>query len=645
MPSLNEGEEIFFDTTDHLMSEESAVTKEEMCDMLIYDIWLQEPRSVKERKKNFLRRMDFLEFSTLVESESDRVTESTEVVSSSFESYSPSFDESSLFERLESNSEANCSVDYSDQDWLDDLSIDLERGINQNRESCVQESLMRDMEKKKKLAWWWRNLKQKIKKNRDFKLPEDAKLFVKESKTNPIRIQHSKKKYLECSAVYSDQDFKAHGGPIWSMKFSPDGRYLASGGEDGVVCVWRVNSADASWDANKCSSGSQDLETKPKSRRKGPKNPSIIIPEKIFHIEEEPLQKFYGHGGDVLDLAWSSSNHLLSASVDKTVRLWQIGSDRCLGVFKHSNYVTCVQFNPKNENYFISGSIDGKVRIWGIPSGRVEDWVNARDIVTAVCYHSNGEGFIVGSISGTCRFFETSGDELLLYAEINVCGKKKSTGNRITGVQFIENDPQRVMITAEDSKIRILEGLEVVRKYEGLSKSSAQASASFTSNGRHLISVGDDSRIYIWNYDDLLVQTSKPAKSIRSWEHFLSKGVSVAIPWSTVYTEQNIGSFISGTTTCEQSGASCDSERFSLANWFSMDSSAKSSMTWPEEKLPSWDLQEDYIRSCNDHGELHLPQHSHSSRMVSSTWGLVFVTANLDGTIKTFHNFGLPIKT
>lgn len=295
---------------------------------------------------------------------------------------------------------------------------------------------------------------------------------------------------------------------------------------------------------------------------------------------------------------------------------------------------------------FISGSIDGKVRIWGIHSGRVEDWVNASDIVTAVCYYLNGEGFVVGSISGTCRLYGTSDDELLLYAEMNVCSKKKSSGNKITGIQFLENDPQRVMITSEDSKIRILDGLEVARKYEGLSKSSAQVSASFTSNGRHLISIGDDSRIYIWNYDDLSIQTSKQAKSIRSCEHFLSKGVSVAIPWSNFDTEQNIASCSSGTPTYAQSGA-CDSERFSLANWFSMDSSAKGWMTWPEEKLPSWDLQERDIRPCNNHGEHHLhqmSQHSHSSRMVSSTWGLVFVTANLDGTIKTFHNYGLPIK-
>jgi hypothetical protein len=30
--------------------------------------------------------------------------------------------------------------------------------------------------------------------------------------------------------------------------------------------------------------------------------------------------------------------YLLSSSIDKTVRLWQVGCEHCLKVFSHSNY-------------------------------------------------------------------------------------------------------------------------------------------------------------------------------------------------------------------------------------------------------------------------------------------------------------------
>lgn len=35
-------------------------------------------------------------------------------------------------------------------------------------------------------------------------------------------------------------------------------------------------------------------------------------------------------------------------------------------------------------------------------------------------------------------------------------------------LQFLNNDSQRMMITSEDSKIRILDGFEVVQKYKGI---------------------------------------------------------------------------------------------------------------------------------------------------------------------------------
>ncbi|CAN6872529.1 unnamed protein product [Brassica oleracea] len=59
---------------------------------------------------------------------------------------------------------------------------------------------------------------------------------------------------------------------------------------------------------------------------------------KSFYTEETPFQVLHGHTGDVLDLAWSDSNLLLSASKDKTVRLWRVGCDECLHIFYLNNY-------------------------------------------------------------------------------------------------------------------------------------------------------------------------------------------------------------------------------------------------------------------------------------------------------------------
>ncbi|XP_075501471.1 uncharacterized protein LOC142539715 [Primulina tabacum] len=634
MPSVVEGEEVFFDTKDRLTCDEFFIVKgDSVCSRMEYDMWLSKPLSVKERREIFLSK--FFEDPTNGEFERMDIERAAESSASS----SASVDETFLCERRQSNSEARSSVDYSDQDWLDEICINREPEIEESLENgrvSAGESL--DLDKKNKnVVRWWKHLVEKMKRQRSH-IPTSNT-----GKMARVRIEQNRKKCMECSAVYTGQQINAHNGLIWTMKFSSDGQFLASGGEDGVICIWRVSTVDSSCKTVKCDFGRQGSVDK-SGHKKNIACHTPVIPEKIFHIEEEPLHKLKGHSGKILDLAWSSSNHLLSASTDKTVRLWQVGSEKCLGVFHHCNYVTCVQFNPVDETYFISGSIDGKVRIWGVHKKRVEDWANIRDLVTAVCYQPNGEGFVVGSVSGTCRFFERSEGELLLKAMIKFRGKK-SSGNKITGIQFLKNNTRRVMITSEDSKIRVLDGLEVVRKYRGRAKSGCQMSASFTSNGRHIVSVGDNSRVYLWNYDDPSIQKIKHTKSIRSCEHLFIEGVSVAIPWKDLDTDCNMFPL---QNCLKASPRSWDLERFSLANWFSMDSSSRGSVTWPEEKLPLWDplSSENDCHPCKECGD-HIHQellHKNNSRIVSATWGLVFVTAGWDGTIRTFHNYGLPVQ-
>ncbi|XP_057768995.1 vegetative incompatibility protein HET-E-1-like [Salvia miltiorrhiza] len=642
MLSFGEEEEAFFDTTDELVFDESVVVREDSD----YDIWLREPSSVGERRKDFLCRTGFLECSIRGETvEIERADE----VSTGMD------DDSLLSERRKSNSEANCSVDYSAEGWLDlDAMrlLDVEEVMNVNEKLASIEQCEMDREgltiskKKKKVMSWWRSFSRRMKRDDANVGSKKSELVAEAGKMARMRVEQSRKRCVECSAVYAGQVVQAHDGLIWTMRFSPDGQYLASGGADGVVCIWRLTMVDASSEAEECCyGGGHDMEGKPVPRNDKSVQAAIIIPEKMFHVEEVPLQRLKGHRADVLDLAWSTSNHLLSSSMDKTIRLWRADSDECLGVFHHSNYVTCVQFNPADESHFISGCIDGKVRIWGIPSKRVEEWANVQDLVTAVCYQPNGRGFVVGSLSGNCRFYESSGDELILNAEISIHGRKKSSGNKITGIQFLNNDSQRVMITSEDSKIRILDGLEVVHKYKGMAKSGSQMAASFTSSGRYIVSIGEDSRVYIWNYDDLsCIQAYKQAKSTRSCESFVCEGASVVLNWSDPVVEENSFACASPTSVLahdhlEPSPRVWEPERFSLANWFSMD---RRSATWPEEKLPStggdW-------QPCGDHFHYQQQrQQKGNGQILSAPWGLTFVTANWDGTIRTFHNYGLPVR-
>ncbi|KAI4345116.1 hypothetical protein L6164_012273 [Bauhinia variegata] len=609
--------DVFFESADCLSPQHELGS-----DKFDYEVWLNEPGSVKERRQRFLQEMGFLDTYRMRDC-SGAVPSGDQVANQLvFSGGKPASEANHLFDVLKERPGDNVEKVY------DFFSSDPR--IRNTEAEARKEHVDFDTGTKKRQRWWKRFVNTKVRGEGG---KATSRLNTGTNRSRRIKVRQNKKRCMEFSALYTGQEIRAHKGLIWTMKFSPNGQYLASGGEDGIVRIWRVISQDTSTNSNSAlgsfiSKVKQDISY---SWKKQSSQAPIFLPNKVLQIEETPLQEFYGHSSDILDLAWFNSDILLSSSMDKTVRLWQVGCNHCLSVFPHNDYVTCIQFNPVDENYFISGSIDGKVRIWGTYEGRVVDWADVRDVITAISYQPDGKGFVVGSLTGTCRFYVASGRYYQLEAQINVQGSKKTASNKITGIQFSKDKHQRVMITSEDSKLRILDGIDVVGKYRGLSNSGSQMCGSFTSSGKHIVSVGEDGCVYVWNYSEMKNASSKHTKSERSCEYFLSKGVTVAIPWTR---EQRV-------SRCHSHR---DLERFSLGNWFSIDATCRGSTTWPEEKLPIWDFP--FREGEYDHQQqlnVKDPCQCHH-RSLPETWGLSIVTAACDGTIKTFHNLGLPVR-
>ncbi|ESQ43149.1 hypothetical protein EUTSA_v10012916mg [Eutrema salsugineum] len=464
-----------------------------------------------------------------------------------------------------------------------------------------------------------------------------------------VKVKHCKKQAKELSALYQSQDIKAHNGSILAMKFSGDGKYLASSGEDGVVRVWKVmedkrsrlrrrdcfneiNSSCMYFEVNDLSQLKPVLSDKEKpnmtteSFKKTSDSACVVFPSKVFRIMETSLYEFRGHTCEVLDISWSKDNYLLSASMDKTVRLWKVGSNDCLGVFPHNSYVTSVQFNPVNENYFMSGSIDGKVRIWNISGCNVVDWADLKDIISAVCYRPDGQGGIIGSLTGSCRFFNIAGEYLELDSQIHMHNKKKSSNKRITGFQFLPQDPSKVLVVSADSKVRILQGNNVVKKYKGVCKTRRLTSASLSFDGKHIVSACEDSNVYIWSNGEES-DSSSQTKKIRSFERF-STNASVATTWCG-FSDHN--------TTLPFSSPSF----LSLSEGFVPGSISKGNATWPEENLPVNPLS----TSAMNASHYKFLKSSYQRATSSLAWGMVIVTGGWDGRIRTFQNYGLPVTT
>ena len=110
---------------------------------------------------------------------------------------------------------------------------------------------------------------------------------------------------------------------------------------------------------------------------------------------------------------------MLSASYDKTVRLWDVHSGECLRTFNgHSDGVRSVSFSPDGAR-MLSGSSDKTVRLWDMHSGECLRTFNGHtDWVMSVSFSPDGARMLSGSIDNTVRLWDVHSGELVWKAEV-----------------------------------------------------------------------------------------------------------------------------------------------------------------------------------------------------------------------------------
>lgn len=333
-----------------------------------------------------------------------------------------------------------------------------------------------------------------------------------------------------------------HTGAIWTMKFSPCGKLLATGGQDSILRIWVLKS---------CFGYFEDIRRKYEDVRISPTQSEESLnsstceasassaagptmdPLKELRQEEEedtmapfmpkPFCTYKGHSADLLDVSWSKNYFILSSSMDKTVRLWHISRRECLCTFQHIDFVTAIVFHPKDDRYFLSGSLDGKIRLWNIPDKKVTMWnelSGSSSLITTATFCHNGRLAVVGTYDGRCIFYTT--DQLKYYTMLNVRSTrgKNSKGRKITGIESMPGE-EKILVTSNDSRVRLysLKDLTLTCKYKGCANNSSQIKASFSPTGKYIICGSEDHFIFVWKTNHEFVKfTSARRDRNNYWE-------------------------------------------------------------------------------------------------------------------------------
>lgn len=326
---------------------------------------------------------------------------------------------------------------------------------------------------------------------------------------------------------------------ILVMEWSRDGRYLATAGRDQVIKIWKVVSSPLAKLENE-RKVAESMNTRGESKEK------VFENAPVFH--QYPVMEFRGHTQTILSLDWSKNNFLLSGGMDRTARLWHVERPECLQIFKHSDFVTTVNFHPNDDRFFLSGSLDNCVRLWSILESNVAFSKDLGDdiLITATCFTPDGEHCMVGSLNGMLTVLETKG--LYLVTKFHIKKRSvahpfnRSNDNKVTGIKVFENknfnhlnndnslfSQWNVLITTNDSKIRLVDShlKKLVTRFKGLSNSSSSIEASMTEDQKYIIAGSEDHWCYIWENNNSIINN----KLRSAMKELLHDGVTQMYEW------------------------------------------------------------------------------------------------------------------
>lgn len=280
----------------------------------------------------------------------------------------------------------------------------------------------------------------------------------------------------------------AHNSKVWCVRFSPDGKVIASTSEEGLCRLWDVATGQLqhtltghSGLARHCqftSDGRQVLTS------------GIDGTLRVWNVESgEPL-RMLTDDTSVFYLTLLGDDHtLISASFDNRLRIWNLMQGKLEEhLAAHSSTVWTVSSATVNgSSVIVSGSTDRTARIWDYPPGKVRHTLSGHEMaVNAVAITSSAKTVASGAEDGEVILWNaTTGEE----------------DHRIPGWGPVVYD---IAFAPDDKTLAVARGNHSVTLHDVATAAAIQTlnrggwCVDFSNDGKLLVSGTDNGVLQVW---------------------------------------------------------------------------------------------------------------------------------------------------
>ncbi len=283
---------------------------------------------------------------------------------------------------------------------------------------------------------------------------------------------------------------QGHENSVLSVAISPDGKTIASSGDDSTIKLWNLATGKQISSLNGYSQQVNVVAISPdgKTLVSGSNDNTI----KIWNLATRKLiRTLDGHSDSVHALAISAdSETLVSGSDDNTIKIWDLATgEQIRTLVGHTFWVRSLAISPDGL-ILASGSFDKTIKIWNLTKGySIRTLEGNFQTVTAVAISPDGKTLASASRDRTIKLWNlVTGREIRTLA---------GHANTVTTVAF-SADGKIIASGSRDRTIKLWNPATGEEILTLTGHTNTVTSVTFSPDGKTLVSGSEDNTIKIW---------------------------------------------------------------------------------------------------------------------------------------------------